>query len=246
MKLFTRKEVKAAEQNALEALRLKESEAIKALNAKTQKLDILTLQMESAEFLKKQKNTEEELEQRIKRLNEIGEIEALEERRKNALRPIEEEYIRLEMARKESANAFYQLIEKEREIARSRERLSAMEAALNDRTRAFENLEHTFITEIADLKRDTANLYTDAKSIHENARKERERAERVIKESVERLAGIERAELMAKAAIAAADARIALERKEQAKTDDKRRMLGVAIAVAKKKNIWPVPGIPIK
>lgn len=246
MKLFTRKELKLDVQAEAETIREKEAVVIKSLNEKLALLNGVEGQYKDKLEQKRIELAEAESKLKIFLANKEKEVIILEERRKQALTPIVEELSKLEATKKEIEAFILSLDEKQDELKRAEAQLRKKENEIQQAESKVAVLKEETIAVIESQKKEAEALIAQAKTAVSSLEKEEERALKVIKRAEERRASAERAENIAKGAMVAADQRIAQEKVEQAKTDDKRKMLRTALEYAKKKNVCLPPEITTK
>jgi len=238
MHIFTKQEIHADEQKASDSLREKNVSYIKAINANISTINETKLALQET---KKEKLEEiSSLETRIRQLvsSETATILALEERRNSALEPITKE-IQILAEEKELAHTReLSIIERERNIQTSRELINEKENKIRVTEREFENLYAKSLEELEQQKKSAESAVTLANITEKALAKNREHTTSLINELNERERSMLRAENNARAAVAAAETRIVQERKEQSATDEKRKMLAVAIKELKKRGLW--------
>lgn len=237
MKLFTSKQVKVAEHLVLDELLRKENAAANALKAKEAQLNEVERTYPDKIAAKQRELVE--IEQRIRFANEKGvnEVSALEERRRQALLPITNEMRRLEDVKafieREKSTVLDDLhrLDQQRQLLRSQQNKLELDTAafIKTQSEVADRIERERREAIVDIEtaKFATKQYRELILSHAESRKS-------LEEVMERA---KRAEVLAKAAMAAADQRIAQEIKEQKKTDDKRKMLKLALDVAKKKGV---------
>ena len=237
MKLFTRTEARQEQQSALDTIRAKEAVAVKALAEKIKRLNDLEAEYPPKLAAKQKELADAEMAIKLQLAEEEKQVVALENRRLQALTPITEELVKLEDTKKQIQAFIIELDQKRLDIQQSEVRLRDKEAEIKTAEAnlvAFQQKTEAFI---AEQKRQAQEMQSSSKIAIEGLMKERALTETLIQKSELQRKGAERAEMIAKAAMVAADKRIETERKEQRKTDDKRNMLSIALQVLKKKEM---------
>lgn len=238
MKLFTQKEIKAEQQISLEDLSRKESMVSTALKAQEAKF-----QNTEQEYQKKKEQRERELGEiemkiAIALTSERKEIEVLEERKREALEPITRETQFLVQLSLKNEKILKDIADERGLRELELQQISKKEAELNEKQKDFENSQSSILNLIARRQQDldaSISMSDALLPVFEEAKREAEKALKRVDEATE---SAKKAEFLAKAAMFAADQRILKEKDEQEKTDEKRKMLGVAIRELKQRGLW--------
>lgn len=238
MKLFTPKELKSTEQLELDVLLSKEAAAAKLLEAKTQRLNELDV-----EYTRKIQERQRELDGielhiRTATLGVQRNVEMLEERRRQALAPIDTEMQELQALRQSVDEAKSEVRDERHQLERLLTSLREREAEFTRVSLLTAKSQAETLDFLGRQQRDAESAMTTAKATLATLQE----AKKCHAESLQALtmkeASAKKAEVIAKAAMVAADARIARELKEQKTTDEKRKMLALAIKVLKGKGLW--------
>jgi len=238
MKLFTMKEIKIEQQTHLDEILRKESVVSSALKAHEAKMNALT-----GEYQKKRAEKEAELrdiEFRIKTTlyAEQQSVESLEERKREALKPIDKEREEVQALIRKNDETVQKIIA-EREALESEARtISNKDYELEKKRRAFEESQSAILNLVARQQQDADAAVAMMEAMTPVFEGQRKRSEDAVQKAQFIKESAEKAEMIARAAMIAADERIAKEKEEQKKTDEKRSMLALAIKEIKRRGLW--------
>jgi hypothetical protein len=238
MKLFPRTELREENKANLEVIREKEAVIAKRINTRLKEL----AQVEET-YTKKKEEKETELAEaefklRVFHAKKLADIAVLEERKKQALAPILEETLALTNIKRELKESEEALEEKRREIISAEQHVSSKENELAIREMAFTKLKEETLGFIEREKKESADLIQRSKAEVLSAKEAIKRASVAEGVANERLLLAEEKERESHALLSLINSRLAEERLEQKKTDDKRSMLSSAINLLKKKGLW--------
>ncbi len=238
MKLFTPKDTKSREQSQLSVIQEQERCAARAV---ADKLRINNeLSVEHTRLMEERRKELATIEFSIRHAtdNVQKDIAALEERRRQALMPITEEHGRLECKKRELEEVRQRI---DADNKRAQEQLLGVRGRETELVKNILEFVRTKDEALAFIERENkdARERTDTSNVAVTALvKERELHAQSVKELVAKEENAKRAEMVARAAMTAADNRIEKERKEQERTDEKRRMLALAIKELKQRGLW--------
>ena len=238
MKLFTRQEIRADEQKALSSIREKQSLAEKGLNERVQKMNNIDVEYSKKTSEKQRELAEAKMDFAKFIASKTKSIESLEQRREQALLPIKEELETLEKRRLEVKKREEAALEERQARTKYREQLSIISGQLEKALKEIEATRQTVDSELSQKRREADAAVEMAAITTKALDKDRERTELLLGKFTVKEKELKRAEEMAKKAILQADVRIEQELILQKQTDDKRRMLAVAISELKKKGLW--------
>jgi hypothetical protein len=241
MKLLTRKEIQAASNESLASLHAKEALILKAIKEKAEKLDLINLEFSKRSLDADRDRAEIELERKVITSSLSKELEGLEERKKEALAPIEKEMKLLEARRLEMNAKELSISEREQALASKDAELRSLKQSLDIREsnlgKTLEDTSKSFEKE----KSEISKMTKEAQIFITRAKRERSLAEEMTREANSRMAEAVLLEQTSRASLIAIENRIEAEKREQSKTDEKRNMLKIALEVAKKKGVCLVP-----
>ncbi len=238
MKLFTQKETKVAAQSVLDELLRKENVASVALKAKEAQLN--QVESEYPVRIEAKRRELQEIEQRIRLANEkeVTGILILEERRKEAIKPINDELKILQNVQKDIDNERVQIATDRIQLQQMRKLLNARADELEISKRSLEKTQSDMLSMLEQRRKEAETAVETASVAMDILKKEEKRISLLRAENTGKHESLTEAEHIAKAAMAKADIQIARAEHEQEKTDEKRRMLAAAIKELKKRGLW--------
>lgn len=238
MKLFTKKELQESKTESLELFRKQEAALVQSIQNKTKQVNE-TLPILEAQIKERQETLAAlKLEHRIFIQSSASEIERMEERRRAALAPVELELAKLEERRKEVSAL---LIEAEKVKAKQAMLVAEAMQGQEDLRKMSESIEQTrkfALEEINLSKRKAEDVISQSKIEAEHALHEKETLSKQIEEADRKKQAANLAEMQVRALMIQADERIEREKTEQKVTDNKRKMLKVAINELKRRGLW--------
>lgn len=238
MKLFSQKEVKNAEQDRLSELLKRESQISEVIVKKEKEFNQKKIELEQKIAELQVRYQAEESRFKLYLASQTRTIEALEERRNEALKPVIKEWESVAIARSQLENAQREFAIAEVSLARREENLREERAKFDAVSRKTEKEQKELSANLEKAQASASTLIAESKKAVIRMKNEEKRIAELIKNLEEKESGLSRAENLAKAAIAAADKKITQERIEQKKTVEQRKMLKFAIDTLKKKGLW--------
>lgn len=238
MKLFTSKQTKEAERSVLDELLRKEVAASDALKAKEALLNKIDRELPVIIAAKKSELADIEFRLRTAREKETSEVITLEERRRAALKPVTEEQEALQKT-KDGIQDMMLRLDKEREEARNAwDDVKRRAAEVQTSTQNFERVQRDvlFMLEQRRIKADESVVV--AVEAISRLKDEQERTQELTEGFRKQEESSKRAEVLARAAMASADAQIARAQKEQQNIIEQRKSLAIAIKELKKRGLW--------
>ncbi len=182
---------------------------------------------------------ERELENFQEQLRDLTrDTEECEERRRVALLPLVSQAAELQRMKEEHDNNFITLLQREKELISHQEAVKNAEASLTVEQREFAMYR---LEQSEALEQEKKSAKEELERSRKASREAKEDVQKLVKAHqvfTEREQSAKRAEDIARAAMESADRRIELERIEQRKTDDKRKMLALTISELKKRGLW--------
>ena len=238
MKLFTSKELKVRENSSLAILKEQEMRVARALADKI-KLNN-EFEVTHAKVMDEKQKELAAIEFKIKNshVTEQRNVEALEERKRQALLPIVDELKKLEASKEFIEREKNTVFDELRKSDEARQKIRQEQYELNRLMAEFTRIQEETKVFIERQRKDAGNLIDSSRVSQSALEQERIRHAASLKELEGKVIQNQRAEMLARAAITTADQRIAQEKREQEKTDEKRKMLAVAIKMLKEKGLW--------
>lgn len=238
MKLFTLKQTKEAERSVLDELLRKEVAASNALKAKEALLNKLERELPIVIAAKQSELADIEFRLRTAREKEIGEVTALEERRKAALRPLAEEQEMLQRT-KDGIQEMLLAFDKEREeVRQSRDNVKRRAAEVETSRQKLENMQRDTLSMLEDRRARADESVLVAVEAVSRLKDEQERIHELTQALQKQEESSRSAEILARAAMARADAQIARAQEERRKVTEERKSLALAIKELKKRGLW--------